>query len=97
MTQVAKPGGGSLDGPILLISTVFIGLLFAVGAAMSDDPLFQLQAYIFVAAAVIGGFSLNAAMSGATGRVTGPHLPWGLYWFEQKVDAQKHTGPMPAN
>jgi len=64
MTQVSKPGGGSLDGPILLICTIFVGLLFAVGAAMTDDPLFRLQAYIFVAAAVIGGFALNAAMSG---------------------------------
>lgn len=34
-------------------------------------------------------------LSGATGRVTGPHLHWGLYWFEDRVDAQKHTGPMP--
>ena len=64
MTQVSKPGGGSLDGAILLICTILGGLLFAVGAAMTDDPLFRLQAYIFVAAAVIGGFSLNAAMSG---------------------------------
>ncbi|WP_295684734.1 M23 family metallopeptidase [uncultured Nevskia sp.] len=39
----------------------------------------------------------QVGLSGATGRVTGPHLHWGLYWFEQKVDAQKHTGPMPAN
>lgn len=37
------------------------------------------------------------ALSGATGRVTGPHLHWGLYWFGDRVDAQKHTGPMPAN
>ena len=64
MTQVSKPGGASLDGPILLICTILGGLLFAVAAAMTDDPLFRLQAYIFVAAAVIGGFSLNAAMSG---------------------------------
>ena len=56
MTQVSKPGGGSLDGPILLIFTILGGLLFAVAAAMTDDPLFRLQAYIFIAAAVVGGF-----------------------------------------
>lgn len=33
--------------------------------------------------------------SGMTGRATGPHLHWGLYWFDVHVDAQKFTGPMP--
>jgi murein DD-endopeptidase MepM/ murein hydrolase activator NlpD len=36
------------------------------------------------------------AESGMTGRATGPHLHWGLYWFDAHVDAQKFTGPMPA-
>ncbi|MDO8295371.1 MAG: cbb3-type cytochrome c oxidase subunit I, partial [Caulobacter sp.] len=31
---------------------------------MTDDPLFRFQAYIFIAAAVAGGFALNAAISG---------------------------------
>ena len=35
------------------------------------------------------------AESGMTGRATGPHLHWGLYWFDEHVDAQKFTGPMP--
>jgi murein DD-endopeptidase MepM/ murein hydrolase activator NlpD len=33
-------------------------------------------------------------LSGMTGRATGPHLHWGLYWFDQHVDAQKFVGPM---
>jgi len=36
------------------------------------------------------------AESGMTGRATGPHLHWGLYWFNEHVDAQKFTGPMTA-
>jgi len=37
------------------------------------------------------------AESGMTGRATGPHLHWGLYWFDEHVDAQKFTGDMPAH
>lgn len=37
----------------------------------------------------------TVGLSGATGRVTGPHLHWGVYWFGDRVDAQAHTGPMP--
>lgn len=35
------------------------------------------------------------AESGATGRVTGPHLDWRVSWFESRVDAQLLVGPMP--
>jgi murein DD-endopeptidase MepM/ murein hydrolase activator NlpD len=33
---------------------------------------------------------------GATGRVTGPHLHWGMEWFEIRLDPQLVVGPMPA-
>ncbi|MFZ5670746.1 MAG: cytochrome-c oxidase, cbb3-type subunit I [Pseudomonadota bacterium] len=65
MSQLAKPaGGGSIDGPLLLMFTVVVGLAFAFGGAASDDPLFRLHALIFVAAAVLGGFALTAGVSG---------------------------------
>lgn len=35
------------------------------------------------------------AESGATGRVTGPHLDWRMSWFDARVDAQRLAGPMP--
>ena len=36
------------------------------------------------------------ARSGMTGRATGPHLHWGLYWFGQHIDPQTLVAPMPA-
>jgi murein DD-endopeptidase MepM/ murein hydrolase activator NlpD len=31
---------------------------------------------------------------GATGRATGPHLHWGMNWFEVRIDPQLIVGPM---
>jgi hypothetical protein len=35
------------------------------------------------------------AYSGMTGRVTGPHLHWGLRWRDAKIDPLLVAGPMP--
>lgn len=32
---------------------------------------------------------------GATGRVTGPHLHWGMYWFSTPLDPSLRVPPMP--
>ena len=32
---------------------------------------------------------------GATGRVTGPHLHWGMEWFGLRLDPQLAVGPVP--
>jgi murein DD-endopeptidase MepM/ murein hydrolase activator NlpD len=32
---------------------------------------------------------------GATGRVTGAHLHWGMNWYDVAIDPQLIVGPMP--
>lgn len=36
------------------------------------------------------------ALSGMTGRATGPHLHWGVYWFGAHLDAERLVPPMQA-
>lgn len=36
------------------------------------------------------------ALSGMSGRATGPHLDWRMNWFDARVDAQKLAPAMPA-
>ncbi|HEX7381024.1 MAG TPA: M23 family metallopeptidase [Nevskiaceae bacterium] len=35
------------------------------------------------------------ALSGASGRATGPNLHWGVSWFDERIDAAALAGPMP--
>ncbi len=64
MSQLAKPTVGSPGAPALLTATVIGGLVFFFAAMFSDDPLFQFQAWIFVAAAMLASFALTAGLSG---------------------------------
>jgi len=64
MSQLEKPNVGSPGAPALLTATVIGGLVFFFAAMFSDDPLYQFQAWIFVAAAAIASFALTAGLSG---------------------------------
>jgi murein DD-endopeptidase MepM/ murein hydrolase activator NlpD len=37
----------------------------------------------------------TVGMVGATGRVTGAHLHWGMSWYDVAIDPQLIAGPMP--
>jgi cytochrome c oxidase cbb3-type subunit 1 len=64
MSQLEKPNVGSPGAPALLTATVIGGLVFFFAAMFSDDPLYQFQAWIFVAAAALASFALTAGLSG---------------------------------
>jgi murein DD-endopeptidase MepM/ murein hydrolase activator NlpD len=38
----------------------------------------------------------RVARSGASGRVSGPHLDWRMNWFDQRIDPQQFVPPMSA-
>jgi cytochrome c oxidase cbb3-type subunit 1 len=61
-TKIALPG--SLPGSgFLLALTVLVGLMFTTAAGLTDDPLFRLHSFVFVAAAVVAGFALTTGLS----------------------------------
>ncbi|MDH4457210.1 MAG: M23 family metallopeptidase [Nevskia sp.] len=94
-TPIVAPAGGviSLAEPDLYFTggTVFIDH----GHGLQSVMVHLSRLDVKVGERVEQGQAIG--LSGATGRVTGPHLHWGLYWFGDRVDAQKHTGPMPAS
>jgi murein DD-endopeptidase MepM/ murein hydrolase activator NlpD len=75
-------------------------LYFTGGTVMIDHGhgLHSIYAHmqevlVEVGQAVARGAPLGTV--GATGRATGPHLHWGVYWFEEAVDPALLVGPMP--
>ncbi|WGM38316.1 cytochrome-c oxidase, cbb3-type subunit I [Caulobacter sp. NIBR1757] len=64
MSSVSTERYRPLPGAALLLAlTVIAGLIMTVAAGLTDDPLFRMHSLIFVAATVLGGFSLAAGIS----------------------------------
>jgi cytochrome c oxidase cbb3-type subunit 1 len=65
MTAIALPAEPktSSDAPVWLIASVIAGLVSILATALSPDPLFRLQGYIFTAFFVLAAFALNAGVS----------------------------------
>jgi cytochrome c oxidase cbb3-type subunit 1 len=56
--KVTLPGSG-----IMLAVCLVGGLLFTLAAAFTKDPLFRIHSFVFVAAAIIAGFSLISGIT----------------------------------
>jgi murein DD-endopeptidase MepM/ murein hydrolase activator NlpD len=93
-TPVTAPAGG-------IVSLADRDLFFTGGTAMLDHGhgLGSIFAHMETLAVRDGDrLAPGAAIGtiGATGRVTGPHLHWGLYLFRTPLDPQLLVPPMPA-
>jgi len=75
-------------------------MYFTGGTVMIDHGygLHSIYAHLSEVAVAVGqrvGQGEPIGRVGATGRVTGPHLHWGVYWFERALDPALLVGPMP--
>ena len=91
-TPIAAIAGG-------VVSLAEADMYFTGGTVMVDHGHGVHSIYAHMSAvevevgqAVAQGERIGAV--GATGRVTGPHLHWGVYWFGRAVDPVPLVGPM---
>ena len=91
------PIGAMADG---VVSLAVPAMYFTGGTVMIDHGhgLHSLYAHLSaldVAAGQPVRRGATIGKVGATGRVTGPHLHWGVFWFERALDPALLVGPMP--
>ena len=91
------PVGAMADGVISLAAPA---MYFTGGTVMIDHGhgLHSLYAHLSTLDVAVGQpVRRGAAIGkvGATGRATGPHLHWGVFWFERALDPALLVGPMP--
>jgi len=91
------PVGTMADG---VVSLAVPDMYFTGGTVMIDHGygLHSIYAHLSEVAVAVGqrvGQGEPIGRVGATGRVTGPHLHWGVYWFERALDPALLVGPMP--
>ena len=99
--DVAVPTGTPLrapaDGVVILAATepfTLEGYLLMIdhGNGLSSVFLHNSRLDVRTGDIVRQGQLLGA--TGATGRVSGPHMHWAMRWNGQKIDAQRVAGPM---
>jgi murein DD-endopeptidase MepM/ murein hydrolase activator NlpD len=101
-TDVAAPAGTPLHAPAAGVVS-FVGpdlyltggtVLLDHGHGVSSAFLHLSRIDVAVGQRVQRGEPLGAV--GMTGRATGPHMHWGLNWFDVRLDPELLAPPMPA-
>lgn len=100
--DIAKPIGSVIlapaDGVVILAADhpfTLEGNLLMVDHGMGLNSAFMHLSRIDVRVGERVRRGQPIALSGMTGRATGPHLHWGLKWREAKIDPLLVAGPMP--
>lgn len=91
--DVAVPTGTPIRAPAAgIISLAHADMYYTGGTLMIDHGHGLSSAFLHLSKLMVAvGQSVEQgqviALSGATGRATGPHLDWRVNWFEARVDA----------
>lgn len=100
--DVAVPTGTAVvapaDGVVVLAES---DMYYTGGTLMIDHGHGLMSAFLHLSALKVApGQAVKQgeliALSGMSGRATGPHLDWRMNWFGARVDAQRLVPPMPA-
>jgi murein DD-endopeptidase MepM/ murein hydrolase activator NlpD len=91
------PVGATASGVVSLAET---DLYFTGGTVMLDHGhgVHSVYAHLDEVRVTVGQQLRQGQALGtidATGRATGPHLHWGVYWFDQAIDPALLAGNMP--
>jgi murein DD-endopeptidase MepM/ murein hydrolase activator NlpD len=99
--DVAAPVGGKVRAPASGVVSLAVPDMYYTGGTLMIDHGHGLTSTLMHLSKLLvqQGDEVSqgqvVAESGATGRVTGPHLDWRLSWFGSRVDPQLLVGPMP--
>ncbi len=100
--DIAAPEGSPVltpaDGVVTLAEPDFLltggTLVIDHGHGLSSTFIHLSRIDVAIGAKLRQGEVVGAV--GATGRASGPHLHWGMNWFEVRLDPALVAGPMPA-
>ena len=100
--DIAKPQGSVIlapaDGVVTLVADhpfTLEGNLLMIDHGMGLNSAFLHLSRITVHVGERVSRGQPIALSGMTGRATGPHLHWSLKWHDAKIDPLLVAGPMP--
>jgi len=100
--DIAAPPGTPIKAPAAGVVTLAEKGFFMTGGTVMIDHGYGLSTVYFHMSRLEVKLGQKVAQGqviglvGSTGRATGPHLHWGLNWYQLRLDPALVVGPMPA-